>query len=347
MALFKNFLNNKSGNVAAIFTVSLFPILATIGSAVDYSMYVNKRAKVAQAVDAAILAASVSVNNTEELSDLLLVNKKIEQEFDRFLQANLEAHEHVEYKFNGISYDPLTQRVEAKVSFNYDTHFMGIFGKKQIKQNIVAATKLQTEESGALSMYLVLDKSGSMGWQGKMVALKTAIASMSMMFEEMDPEHKYVRTGAVAYDWYTHAPVDLNWGSVPVSAYTQTLGAYGGTNSSKAVKIARKALRSKTELKEHEAKNGQEPSKVMVFMTDGANNSTQHDKQTKKYCDKAKKDSIEIYTVAFMAPIRGQDLLKYCANSAAHYYDASDTQELIEAFREIATSATEDLVLIK
>lgn len=347
MRLLTELLRNTKGNIAAIFTVSLFPILATVGSAVDYSMYVNKRAKVAQAVDAAILAASSSVNSVEELADLPLVNEKVKKQFGLFLDANLTEFKNLDYNFDGINYDPISRRVEAKVSFNYDTHFMGIFGRKNIEQTITAATKLQAEESGALSMYLVLDKSGSMGWQNKMAALKTAIAGMATMFSEMDPEKKYVRLGAIAYDSRSQRPTNLAWGTDAALRYTNSLIAWGGTNSAAAVKTARNKLRSKNEIKQHEKKNGQEPTKVLVFMTDGANNRTQYDKKTKNYCNSAKKSDIEIYSVAFKAPIRGEELLKYCASSISHYFEADDADELIDAFRKIATSAASELVLVK
>ena len=348
MAVLKKFLQNTRGNIAAMFTVSLFPILATVGSAVDYSMYVNERSKVAHAVDAAILAASSSVNSVEEMSDLPLVNEKVKRQFGLFLDANLSEFKHLDYNFDGINYDPATRRVEAKVSFNYDTHFMGIFGRKEIKQTITAATRLQAEESGALSMFLVLDKSGSMGWQNKMDALKAAIAGMTTMFAEMDPDKKYVRMGAVAYDSQTKKQTNLTWGSDAVLSYANSLVAWGGTNSANAVKVARNKLRANKETKEHEAKNGQEPARVLVFMTDGANNRTQDDKRTKNFCDSAKKSNIEIYSVAFKAPIRGEELLKYCASSViSHYFEAEDAEQLIDAFRQIATSAASELVLVK
>ena len=73
----------------------------------------------------------------------------------------------------------------------------------------------------------------------------------------------------------------------------------------------------------------------MIFMTDGDNNRRSDDTVTKQHCDRIKNDGIEIYAVAFQAPRRGRDLLRYCASSENHYFDADDSQEFLAAFDEI------------
>ena len=70
-------------------------------------------------------------------------------------------------------------------------------------------------------------------------------------------------------------------------------------------------------------------------MTDGDNNSTSDDTSTKATCTAAKEDGMEIYTVAFMAPTRGQNLLKECASSASHYFQAENMAALVAAFKVI------------
>lgn len=70
-------------------------------------------------------------------------------------------------------------------------------------------------------------------------------------------------------------------------------------------------------------------------MTDGDNNYTSADTSTKKLCDEAKADGLTIYTIAFAAPSRGQQLLSYCASQPENYYDARNSAELIDAFKNI------------
>ena len=47
------FRNDRSGNVAVIFTLALLPILSAIGCAVDYSRATQLRSKLQSAIDAA------------------------------------------------------------------------------------------------------------------------------------------------------------------------------------------------------------------------------------------------------------------------------------------------------
>jgi hypothetical protein len=94
-------------------------------------------------------------------------------------------------------------------------------------------------------------------------------------------------------------------------------------------------LKESSENKAHKDKNGQVPTKYIVFMTDGDNNNTSDDTSTKATCAAAKKDGMEVYAVAFMAPTRGQNLLKECASSTSHYFQAENMAALVSAFKVI------------
>jgi Flp pilus assembly protein TadG len=102
--------------------------------------------------------------------------------------------------------------------------------------------------------------------------------------------------------------------------------------------------------------NNKKPRKVMVLMTDGLNtrrvnmsngdytsaNSAQRlqtNTDTKTACDYAKSRKIEIFAVAFKVDdVNAKSMLQYCANSAEHYYDASDPEKLLTAFEGIGRS---------
>ena len=94
------------------------------------------------------------------------------------------------------------------------------------------------------------------------------------------------------------------------------------------------------------------PRKIMILMTDGDNtlvyqksngthttstNVTTTNNDTKALCDYSKGKKIELYTVSFMVTNAvAKTLLENCATDKAHYYDASDTAQLLSAFRGIA-----------
>ena len=73
--------------------------------------------------------------------------------------------------------------------------------------------------------------------------------------------------------------------------------------------------------------------------TSNDSNSKKSDKETKAYCDLARTAKIQVYTVAFMAPTRGQELLKYCSTTTSHYYEAKDMAQLVAAFKTIGERA--------
>ncbi|HCE71922.1 TadE/TadG family protein [Ruegeria pomeroyi] len=61
------------------------------------------------------------------------------------------------------------------------------------------------------------------------------------------------------------------------------------------------------------------------------------DQRTDHVCDAAKDEGIIVYTVGFEAPYSGRRVLKRCASSDSHYYDA-DGLEISDAFTSIASS---------
>ncbi len=222
----------------------------------------------------------------------------------------------------------------------------------------------KTKTDNALSMYFVLDRSGSMDeltdtcqtvtdetctrYYTKMEALKIAASRMTAQLNKADPNSTYVRTGAVSFNDQTQVPSPLAWGTRDVTTYVKALWSSGSTNSSGAFMAAYTALahadpnnQGPTEEDLHKAKTPQATlTKTIVFMTDGYNNILNADAATKDYCDKARADGIKVYTIALMAPPGGQALLKYCASTSSDYFNAQDAADLVEAFQSIGAAAT-------
>ncbi|PDT80651.1 TadE/TadG family type IV pilus assembly protein [Sinorhizobium sp. BJ1] len=256
------------------------------------------------------------------------------------------------------------------IEFNAMTRLLGT---DSIELEASSTAESATETKNALSMYLVLDRSGSMAWKTntinttkkscpnytesnwsrypnlwasspcyvtKIDALKTAVRDLLAQLLVADPDQIYVRTAAVSYNASQDAAGTLAWGTSNTASYVNALVAIGGTASGSAFKTAYQKVSADTENTAHAAKNGQVPTKYIVFMTDGENNYANDDTVTKQWCDTAKANKVEIYSVAFMAPQRGQELLRYCASSSSHYYEAEETAELVAAFKAIGERAS-------
>ncbi|QKK32593.1 TadE/TadG family protein [Rhizobium indicum] len=142
-----------------------------------------------------------------------------------------------------------------------------------------------SQTQGSISMYLALDKSGSMGeatatvnaddptesytydcnghynkkgkwvydtctgsrakYYTKIEALKIAAGNLFGQLASADPNAEYARTGAVSYDIKEYTPSSLAWGTAGVSSYVNALQANGGTNSSGAMSTAYSSLTAK------------------------------------------------------------------------------------------------------
>ncbi len=84
-------------------------------------------------------------------------------------------------------------------------------------------------------------------------------------------------------------------------------------------------------------------NRVLVFMSDGVNANASDAKRTLKLCNKAKREGITIYSVAFEGTEEGKALLKACASNdneaeachETHYFDTHSDNELKRAFEEI------------
>jgi Flp pilus assembly protein TadG/uncharacterized protein YegL len=391
---------DRDGNFAMT-TAILLPVLFGAGSlAVDISSAAMSKRQLQEAADSAALATASA-----------LADGKIDTSGAAAFAKDFIAGQMANYLSDTTALKNATTATATKstsgaatsysvdISSSYTMQFSGLAQVAGFKSTTIGASSQTasgySETQGSVSMFLALDKSGSMGdptstvnasqptrtyeytytetytydcgtkkkpktctgtrqatatatetnYYTKIEALKLAVGSLTNQLETADPTHIYARTGAVSYDIKEYSPSNLAWGTSAVSTYVNALSANGGTNSSDAMDTAYTSLIAKnsagndSEDAIHYAKTKQVPKKYIVFMTDGDNNASSYDTNTKKTCDAAKAKDIEIYTVAFMAPSNGQSLLKYCATDGSHYFQAESMADLLAAFKKIGAKA--------
>lgn len=275
------------------------------------------------------------------------------------------------------------KRYDIKVSSNYTlvlTPLMSVFGKYSTPINATSATTSGISETkSALSMTLVLDESGSMlantgekifpekscqqydtnGYPSKtnypcyvkkIDALKTAAHLLLDQLDKADSKGKYVRTNAIAWSSSIQDSNAFNWGTTKTrTEVINTMSAGGGTESYAPMKKAYENLTTTgkgSESKIQSDAGNSKLTKYIVFMTDGANNSTASDGYTQFICNSAKSAGIKIYSIAFMAPTRGQNLLKECATGSDYYFKAESMDDLLAAFQAIGEEASASKTLL-
>jgi Flp pilus assembly protein TadG/uncharacterized protein YegL len=370
----RDFLKNRKGNLSIIAAIVLPVGLAAAGMAIDTSKMIASKAALQNAADSAALAAASALANKKiTTSDA----EALASDFVKGQMANhIDAPAPNEQTFDFGSCTDIdvqeattvgtAKKFTVKVDTCYDVKYSALsafLGKSSGRVSVSSSTQSSTESKNALSMYLVLDRSGSMAeytntvsgsytcrygrrtytcytYYDKITALRNAATNLMNQLATADPDMSLVRTAAVSYNNVMQTPGALKWGVESTKTYISSLQADGGTDSGLAFKTAYNAIKAATEDTAHADKNGQIPSKYIVFMTDGDNNYTSADTETKKWCDAARQSGIEVYSVAFMAPDRGQALLSYCATTSAHYFKAENAEDLNAAFEYIGERAT-------
>ena len=191
MNFLNQFLADKKGTFAAIFAVSLFPIFLSIGVAFDYSNMAGMHKKAQFATDAAILAAAIAVRDEGLIdgdTDSIIENQsKIEDllqaKFNNYFEANVQADGNFKLSGIDVKYSPKDRESIAQVSFVYKPFVVGkLVSDGKLKVAVSSSIVVDVEKGGAVSVFLLLDKSGSMRGQNKMATLKQGVEELTKQF---------------------------------------------------------------------------------------------------------------------------------------------------------------------
>ena len=145
---------DKSGSVAMMFSISIFGVLMLIGAAFDYGRIIHARQKIGAAVDAATIAAAKRLKDTN-------ANKAdIEAFANVFFTENIKTSTSFAKILNfKVDIDNATNAVTTTVNSEVDTTFTRIAG---IKTVAVPATSTVIFNSQDIEVGLQLDVTGSM-----------------------------------------------------------------------------------------------------------------------------------------------------------------------------------------
>ncbi len=380
LSILQRMLHDRGGNFG-IMTAVLLPVLVgAAGMAVDLTNAMQTRSSMQGFADAAALAAAsamadkgISKADAEAYARNVLASQVVGITGDTGQEASdladdVKKNTGVNVSESGSATSGMNYTVKVKSAIDLPlTGMTAVLGFKTMRVEVSGTATSSTEAQNALSMYLVLDRSGSMGEKTdtvnsskpqtcssgtndkcttnyviKIDALKLAVNSLLDTIKTADPDNMYARLGAVSYNNAMQPAEALDWGTSKVSKYVGKLTASGTTNSGEAMQTALNSLKAPSEAAAHKSKNGQTaPKKFIIFMTDGENNVSGADAKTKTACADAKTAGVEVYSVAFMAPAAGQKLLSTCATDSNHYYDAKDAVGLIAAFKSIGEKASQ------
>lgn len=159
--LVKSFAQSRRGNFAMMFAFTAVPMLAAVGLVVDYSVMSNKQSELQNAVDSAVLLAGAYYRENGSMPTVAYVDQLLKSNFDGDVQAERLVLRNDEEIY-------LAARIKT------DAFFLDRFAGGSFKQTADATVPVAQDHEVEVAM--VLDTTGSMAADGKMVGLK-AVAS--------------------------------------------------------------------------------------------------------------------------------------------------------------------------
>ena len=339
-SVFTKFIADKCGGLALPFALTLTVVITGAGAAYDYSNIAAAKMRLQDSVDTAALAGAIVARQK---------GGERKQTARSALNENIELISGLSMKGQpSITIDDTAKEITVSATASYKTSFLGFVGKNTVSIKASSTTGFAIEQMNPLSVYLVLDVSGSMSWASadgtiKIDALKNAVDDMfyTLYSTSEDPGllNATIRTGYASYASGLGATRNMSAGYSGTVADVKDLNAVGGTNSAPGFQYAYDQLKA-----DMPATNW---SGFLIFMTDGDNNDLASDVATLDLCAQAKADNITIYTVAFEAPKKGEDLLKACAQPSGKFYKSDNANDLNDAFRDIGRSISQSVIRIK
>ena len=189
------FVRAREGSVVIIFALTLPVMIMAVGGAIDFARTANVDARIQNALDSAVLAA------TKELSDGSIDERDVDDVARRYFEANLDAlvggGPNVTASNLNFKIDRAANIVEATVDAAVETSFLKVAGFDSITTSAVSSALYNPL---TIELSLVLDVTGSMEGQ-KLRDLKTAAKSLvnQLLPENQPARREKVRIAIVPY----------------------------------------------------------------------------------------------------------------------------------------------------
>lgn len=142
---FSGYVANRRGNLSIITAISAIPMIGAAGLAIDFMRIEDTRAKMAAALDAAVLAGVVTTGDSEE---------EAEAYFDKSFSSDLVVYITKEFKETGDT------RVDGTISAVVQGSFSSVMGFTGFPIEIEAAAEVDEEKTGKLCLMTINPTAG-------------------------------------------------------------------------------------------------------------------------------------------------------------------------------------------
>jgi Flp pilus assembly protein TadG len=208
----------RAANVTFTFAMLAVPVVAAVGTAVDYSRANANRTAMQNALDATALTLG------KEAADLNTTN--LNQRAKSYFNAQFsEAHTKLDTLVS--SFDSVTETLTLNATGKVDTTFTKIIGFKKIK--IDATSTVTWGTSRTIEVALVLDNTGSMASSGKIEALRAAAKSFIDAMKKASKKRDAIKVAIIPFD--THVNIGPAYNTASWIDWSLMDAAAGGTPS--------------------------------------------------------------------------------------------------------------------
>ena len=262
----RRFFSDTSGNFGIMTAILLPVLLGFAGAGMELANVMQVKADLQNTADSAALAAATEAR----LKEGALTDEQIKEIAKAFIASQLEKNLTEEEKKAIEKNSPInvgttedtrgkTYTIETTINREIQLNpLLGLVGVKTLEVSATGTAKSTVNKGAPISMYLVLDRSGSMSFKtdtvdtkktscqnytsdnwgsypnlkntspcyvNKAASLKTAVGFLVATLNKADPTSalsggsQLVRTGASVYTHESYAAQAINWGTSGVVSY--------------------------------------------------------------------------------------------------------------------------------
>jgi len=169
----------NQGNIAVIFAIAILPVITFVGAAIDYSRLNNARSSMQAALDSAALMVSKDLNaNVITASQI----QAAAQSYFSALYTNKDATPNPITATYTEGSGSTTSTVAIMASGSITTDFMRVAGFPTLNFN---TNSTATWGNVKMRVALALDNTGSMSADGKITALRNAVAGTGGLIDQL------------------------------------------------------------------------------------------------------------------------------------------------------------------
>ena len=316
-SLIRNYCENERGQFAIMFSVIATMMMVGMVVAIDYTNMVRSRAKISAIADAAALAGATAYDQSHT-DRMKVVRQFIDTNGHTFLPATMKGDPIVVF-------DDTNQEVRVKINSEMPMFFGRLNGRAKAPVSGASIAGYPEVSMDPLTIAFALDVSGSMGGPTpdnkiKIEALKTSMRDLFLTIEDEVEDVSLLdtalRTGMTTYNTAMVDADPMDWGWRHLDTSITEMVAGGGTNSVPALTNAWQQIQDdrRFRLNDDPTFDLDTLRESVIFMTDGDNNQPNWDNESIRICLNMRADGIELYSVAFAAPDKGQVVLIDCAS---------------------------------